>query len=155
MIDWSALVASALPISAENTPKPGCSHTACGNKGGDGQNVGTLQSIEDKGVSGFVPTVPTVPTTFKEVRVESAGNANPLSFLKPAGGGVEGQSAPHKKACEPSCPTCAHLGRPGLSDGHCGGRDDLPPAYGPGHPLRQLPPDGGANCPAWRIHPYF
>jgi len=48
-----------------------------------------------------------------------------------------------------SCRTCRHLKRPGLSDGHCGGRDDLPAAYGPGHPLRRLPDDGGAGCTAW------
>ena len=48
-----------------------------------------------------------------------------------------------------SCRTCRHLKRPGLSDGHCGGRDDLPPAYTAGHPLRRLPDDGGANCTTW------
>ena len=48
-----------------------------------------------------------------------------------------------------SCRTCRHLKRPGLSDGHCGGRDDLPAAYGPGHPLRRLPDDGGASCTTW------
>lgn len=48
-----------------------------------------------------------------------------------------------------SCRTCRHLHRPGLSDGHCGGRDDLPPAYTAGHPLRRLPDDGGASCAAW------
>ncbi len=50
-----------------------------------------------------------------------------------------------------SCRTCRHLYRPGLSDGHCGGRDDLPAAYGPGHPLRRLPDDGGAGCTAWEL----
>ena len=50
-----------------------------------------------------------------------------------------------------SCRTCRHLKRPGLSDGHCGGRDDLPPAYTTGHPLRRLPDDGGANCTAWEL----
>lgn len=48
-----------------------------------------------------------------------------------------------------SCRTCRHLKRPGLSDGHCGGRDDLPPAYTAGHPLRRLPDDGGASCTTW------
>jgi hypothetical protein len=48
-----------------------------------------------------------------------------------------------------SCRTCRHLRRPGLSDGHCGGRDDLPPAYTAGHPLRRLPDDGGASCTTW------
>ena len=45
------------------------------------------------------------------------------------------------------CKGCAHHRKPGRSDpGYCGGRDDLPPAYGPGHPLRKLPRDGGAAC---------
>ena len=48
-----------------------------------------------------------------------------------------------------SCRTCRHLKRPGLSDGHCGGRDDLPSAYTAGHPLRRLPDDGGASCTTW------
>lgn len=47
------------------------------------------------------------------------------------------------------CATCRHLKRPGLSDGHCGARTDLPPAYGDGHPLRQLPDDRGATCATW------
>lgn len=50
-----------------------------------------------------------------------------------------------------SCRTCQNLKRPGLSDGHCGGRDDLPAAYGPGHPLRRLPDDGGASCATWEL----
>ncbi|MBS0354451.1 MAG: hypothetical protein JSR83_11190 [Proteobacteria bacterium] len=48
-----------------------------------------------------------------------------------------------------SCRTCHHLRRPGLSAGYCGGRDDLPPAYTAGHPLRRLPDDGGASCTTW------
>lgn len=44
------------------------------------------------------------------------------------------------------CHGCRHFSAPGLSDGHCGGRDDLPRAYGKNHPLRKLPPDGGAEC---------
>lgn len=45
-----------------------------------------------------------------------------------------------------SCRTCRHLKRPGLSAGYCSERDDLLPAYGPGHPLRRLPDDRGATC---------
>lgn len=55
------------------------------------------------------------------------------------------------KSAARSCLTCRHLKRPGLSDGHCGGRDDLPPAYGPGHPLRRLPDSGGASCTTWEL----
>lgn len=54
-----------------------------------------------------------------------------------------------RKPAAPSCRTCRHLHRPGLSDGHCGGRDDLPPAYTAGHPLRRLPDDDGAGCATW------
>lgn len=50
-----------------------------------------------------------------------------------------------------SCRTCRHLKRPGLSAGYCGERDDLPPAYGPGHPLRRLPDDQGKSCTAWEL----
>ena len=47
------------------------------------------------------------------------------------------------------CYGCQHFARPGLSDGYCGGRADLGPAYGPGHPLRVLPADGGAACSSY------
>jgi hypothetical protein len=56
-----------------------------------------------------------------------------------------------QKPAVPSCKTCRHLRRPGLSDGHCGGRDDLPHAYTAGHPLRRLPDDGGASCTTWEL----
>ena len=56
---------------------------------------------------------------------------------------------PPRNAPATSCRTCRHLKRPGLSDGHCGGRDDLRPAYSDGHPLRRLPDDGGASCTTW------
>jgi hypothetical protein len=47
------------------------------------------------------------------------------------------------------CRTCEHLRKPGLSDGYCSGRDDLPRAYGKHHPLRECPADGGASCAMW------
>lgn len=49
-----------------------------------------------------------------------------------------------------ACVECQHFARPGKSDGYCGGRDDLPLAYGVNHPLRKLPADGGASCDQWR-----
>ena len=49
-----------------------------------------------------------------------------------------------------ACRDCQHFARPGKSDGYCGGRDDLPLAYGINHPLRKLPEDGGASCNHWR-----
>jgi len=45
-----------------------------------------------------------------------------------------------------ACPDCQHFARPGKSDGYCGGRKDLPRAYGAGHPLRRLPTDNGESC---------
>ncbi|WP_153147351.1 hypothetical protein [Dechloromonas sp. H13] len=49
-----------------------------------------------------------------------------------------------------ACGCCQHLARPGKSEGYCGGRDDLPHAYGANHPLRRLPADRGASCDRWR-----
>lgn len=46
------------------------------------------------------------------------------------------------------CQHCIHSRRPGNSTGYCSGREDLPPAYGASHPLRQYPEDGGAACTA-------
>jgi hypothetical protein len=48
------------------------------------------------------------------------------------------------------CRTCEHLRKPGLSDGYCSRREDLPLAYGEHHPLRQCPANGGASCQEWR-----
>lgn len=48
------------------------------------------------------------------------------------------------------CPDCQHFARPGKSDGYCGVRDDLSPAYGANHPLRRLPADRGASCGQWQ-----
>ncbi len=54
------------------------------------------------------------------------------------------------------CLTCRHRTRPGLSfPGYCGSRPDLLPAYGSGHPLRELPADAGAGCPVWAVCPYI
>jgi len=57
---------------------------------------------------------------------------------------VAGEPTPER------CADCRHLRRPGLGNRYCGGgRDDLPHAYGPGHPLRRLPEDGGETCEKW------
>lgn len=47
------------------------------------------------------------------------------------------------------CGLCRHIRRPGIANRYCAGRDDLPPAYGLGHPLRQLPADQGVTCSRW------
>lgn len=49
-----------------------------------------------------------------------------------------------------SCITCTHTRRPGGVARYCSARPELPPAYGEGHPLRQLPDDGGVDCGQWR-----
>jgi len=48
-----------------------------------------------------------------------------------------------------ACRCCQHFARPGKSEGYCGGRDDLPLAYGANHPLRRLPANRGASCSRW------
>lgn len=62
----------------------------------------------------------------------------------------EGFEVPPPPPVARGCDTCALRSAPGRSDGYCGGRDDLAPAYGPGHPLRVLPADGGVSCARWR-----
>ena len=156
MIDWSVLVRDSLPNLPKNEAKSPCSDSTYRNKPPNTQTVGTLETLSSTGFQGFVPTVPAVPTGFERTRIEKSENNKPLSFIGPAGGEFEEQCAPHKKAIEPYCRTCADLCRPGLSDGYCGaGREDLAHAYGHGHPLRKLPADGGENCPVWTLHPFL
>jgi len=52
--------------------------------------------------------------------------------------------AMHKQIA--SCRRCTHFRRPGLSEGYCTGRDDLPHAYGL---LHELPDDEGMRCEAF------
>jgi hypothetical protein len=60
---------------------------------------------------------------------------------------------PARQSAARGCSTCRHRKRPGLSSGYCGGgRDDLEPAYTPGHPLRRLPDDQGVICAIYRPH---
>lgn len=44
------------------------------------------------------------------------------------------------------CDECQHKTTRFSSSGYCGGRADLAPVYGEGHPLRVLPADGGVSC---------
>lgn len=48
----------------------------------------------------------------------------------------------------PRCLLCSQRRSPaGLMPGYCAGeREDLPPAYGKNHPLRELPADKGESC---------
>lgn len=52
-----------------------------------------------------------------------------------------------------TCQTCTHMAKPGIRNTYCGGRDDLPMAYGKHHPLRQLPADNGKDCKSYKEHP--
>jgi hypothetical protein len=153
MIDWAALVADSALNLPNNEAKTPCSDKTCPNKPENTENVRHAETRSQPASSEVVRTSRTVRTTIEGPRVEDNEKHTSLSFIEPEGDGVKRQSAPHKKACEPACQTCAHLYRPGLSDGHCGGRDDLPFAYTPGHPLRQLPADGGVDCSTWKLHP--
>lgn len=153
IVDWSALLDQ---IDAPEPSNPLESASVPPVSGNISEAVGTFSGphpIVSKYVFCSVPTVPTVPPLFEEHRTEALERSIPFEFLKPGGGEVEGQSAPHKTPVESSCLTCANRRSPGLSGGYCVERDDLPPAYTPGHPLRRLPDDGGASCPAWRLHP--
>jgi hypothetical protein len=48
-----------------------------------------------------------------------------------------------------TCASCTHSRKPGGVSRYCSARPDLPPAYGEGHPLRQLPDDDGEGCGQW------
>ncbi len=128
-----------------------------GNAGGS-----TLQNHQNPESRGFVGFEGTPPAPFQ--KIEGAKAANDPGQKQPLAHAAEAlpehpdtrqsarqsaQESAQKPA--PSCKTCRHLKRPGLSDGHCDGRDDLPPAYTAGHPLRRLPDDGGASCTTWEL----
>lgn len=155
MVDWAEIVRVSVPDLPKNEAKQACSDHAGRNKGGVVGTKSRQQTIDLKRnteLCSDVPTVPTVPTIFECSRVEGNEKCNPMSFNSPDGDDAEGLSAPAKAPHQQTCRSCTHLARPGLSDGLCGGRSDLPPAFGPGHPLRQLPADHGADCPTWALH---
>jgi hypothetical protein len=51
-----------------------------------------------------------------------------------------------ENALATSCHDCTHSRRPGGVTRHCSARPELPPAYGPRHPLRLIPDDHGDGC---------
>ena len=97
----------------------------------------TIGGQRKSSIHAVVPNVPNVP----RVPTQSAEND---------GKAVERPAPKAYEMVERACVDCEHFARPGLSDGYCGGRDDLPPAYGANHPLRELPGDGGASCDQWQ-----
>lgn len=152
MIDWSEIVADAALNLPKNEAKGPSSDSTCRKKPDFSESVGTAETRANTGIYVVSSDIPTVPSDFERQRVGKQEKTNPLSFIEAGGGGGYGESAPHKTALETSCRTCAHMRRPGLSDGLCSGRQDLPHAFTPGHPLRRLPDDGGRSCPAWALH---
>lgn len=145
MIDWLEIVDSAL--------KSASSRAEAGNMIDGPGTKNNTQDIDSKRNAYSCSRVPGVPETLEEEREDKHEKYNPSSFSTPVGGGVSDAFAPHEEAIKHACLTCDHFRRPGLSDGFCGGgREDLPPAYTPGHPLRRLPDDEGANCPNWVQH---
>ena len=80
----------------------------------------------------------------------AAGLADPVGALlcyrtiaKDQGIAIAAQVVEVAKACR----DCQHFSS--LGGGYCGGRDDLPLAYGANHPLRRLPADRGTSCDSW------
>lgn len=119
---------------------------------------GTLQNHQNPASGGFVGFEGTPPAPFQKIEEARAANdpwpPPPVDHVAealpdhPDNHRIEQESA--LKSAAPSCRSCTHLAKPGLASGYCGGgRDDLPPAYGPGHPLRRLPDDQGKSCTTW------
>lgn len=145
MTDWLEIVDSAL--------KSACSRAEAGNRSSVPGTENNTQTIDSKRNGSFCSRVPGVPETLEEEGKDKHEKLTHSSFSTPAGDGLTDESAPHEEPIEHACLTCDHFRRPGLSDGFCGGGlEDLPPAYTPGHPLRRLPEDAGANCPNWVQH---
>ncbi len=151
--DWGALMDQIMPNQPQEAGNDGLFQEKPGtNPNGVGTDFHT-QDLERKEENFSVPSVPGVPCTFEKVRPEHCANTLPSSSSRPVGDGAGDACAPEKICFISSCSCCAHLMRPGLSDGLCGGdREDLPYAFTSGHPLRRLPVDGGAGCPKWGLH---
>lgn len=137
-INWSDLV--------ENALKTPCSRDTNGNTEHLPGTKNEDQVIELEGFEGACSRVPVVLRDFE-------GRRKPQHVLKTPrptrGVGYPVGLAPKMEDAGRGCRTCDARHKPGLSGGYCGRRADLPLAYGPGHPLHQLPPDGGEGCQAW------
>lgn len=127
--------------------------------------AGTLKNQNNPEMEGFLGSLGTPPAPFQKIDgAQAANDPGQKQFLAHAAEAQPDHPAPRQSARQsaqesplkttaPSCRTCRHLKRPGLSPGYCGERGDLPPAYGPGHPLRRLPDDRGASCGTWESRP--
>jgi hypothetical protein len=115
--------------------------------------TGNTQGSELKEILCSVPSVPDVPGTFEEARYGHTSQHQEQEHKNPVGGEVAGEPAPYQSRANGLCKTCVHLARPGKSEGYCGGRSDLPPAYGPLHPLRRLPTSALFDCSTYERGP--
>lgn len=115
--------------------------------------TGNTQGSELMEVLRSVPSVPDVPVVFEEVWYGHTEPNQEQAHKHPVEGGAAGESAPYQSRANGLCKTCVHLARPGKSEGYCGGRSDLPPAYGPLHPLRRLPASALFDCSTYKPGP--
>lgn len=152
-VDWALIVDKALDVNAAHTNGPKLFPQKVGTASGGVGTKTDAYPIDYKEPDIACSHVPTVPLDFEELRLGQKGNSRTSSFKEPVGDGVEGPAAPVQIEVKQACRTCAHLRRPGLSEGYCGARDDLALAYGPGHPLRRCPDDRGAHCPVFERGP--
>ena len=81
----------------------------------------------------------------EQCRIDPDKRAYYLRRSEEAPANVAGSPLRHDAGSH-GCTHCAH--RRGRADRHygCVAREDLPPMYGAGHPLRGLPADGGTDC---------
>jgi hypothetical protein len=137
--------------------------------GGDSPNVRhdspNVRQAETRATSEDSPDSPLSPVGGEEKRIRAyrwivqVADGDPCEvWLSPPGTAAEAMqriegavTADPDKWLTVGCATCRHLRRPGLADGYCIKRADLAPAYGPSHPLRQLPADRGQSCADWEM----
>lgn len=150
--DWSVLVAAALSGSAEIDLEEPCSPASSGNTASGWGTENTHQAADLKEIAKPCSHVPTVPGFFERPSPHACDTGTRDATNVPGGGGDEANRAPGKEGFEPSCKTCAHLRRPGLSDGYCTQYVGQPRAYSDGHPLWQCAPHEGRACGSWLLH---
>lgn len=66
-------------------------------------------------------------------------------------GFLSAEVIPEREPEPTTCTSCTHSRKPGGVTRYCLARTELPPAYGDGHPLRQLPDDMGAACNTYEM----
>ena len=99
IVDWSALLDQ---IDAPNPSKPLESGSVPPVSGNISEAVGTFSSSHPIVSNDVFSFVPTVPPLLEEHGTKALEKSIPYEFIKPDGGEVEGQSAPHKSPVETS-----------------------------------------------------